>query len=292
MTDNKNQIIKYNNIGSKNLADYLEIEIDVKDILHHHKLNYQDLIFKVVINVDDNYLKIYKTLWNCSHCIKNFNHKCIDKKYIEFLRRYKTNFINLKNKMNLSQIKKIINYLIFIQLEMFDQYGFIWKKMSPSNIFIEHCNQTIPLVFNYNNKYEELKSNTIIAISDFEYSIFLDPTCDFINYYIDNKVLHTDESNSLITKLYNSFILGLELSSNNKILNRFINQTEDIKQVSYIKSNKLFNKYKIQLLDYPDDKNKWSDAYNKFKIEEFKVVEILLSYCWECFDRLVLKSDK
>ncbi len=286
------QIIKFNSIGSACLADYFKINI--KDFMNLNKLNYQDIIFRLVLNTDKNYLKIYNALNNCSHCVKIINDKFVEEKYLEVFQRFNLNLVNLKNQMNLRQIKKIINYLIYIQLEMFDEYGFIWKKLSGSNIFIEHCNQSLNLVFKYNNKTQKLKSNTIIRINDFEQSIFLDPSQDFLNFYIDNKTLnalHTDESTSLIIKLYKSFILGLELSTDKKILNRFINQTEDIKQVCYVKSNKLFNKYKTLLLDHPDDLSKWSEAYATFKDHEFQVAEMLLSYCWECFDRLAFKKN-
>ena len=102
-----------------------------------------------------------------------------------------------------------INYLIFIQIELFDKYGFIWHKLSLSNIIIE--------------KNDELIKN--IYISDLDNSCILDPKYGFVEYYNQNFIEKYKELDMTSNYMYNNFqsVTIHKNSSNNEKLNTLNN---------------------------------------------------------------------
>ncbi len=294
--NNNNQMIKFINIGSANLAKYFNIEGSIKKILNDYpNLTYSNLIFKVIFNTHPHYLNILDITSKYDHCVKLYeliNASTNSNDVHEIILKYNLVLQDLVSKLNKNQIKKIIQYLILIQLEMFDKYGFVWKNIKPTNIFIQKQNLVETFEFNYNGKSQLIKTNTRLFISDFEHSIILNPTFDLVKNYLENKLINTNESNSLVIKLYDCFIIGLELFSNKKIIRDFKIKTLDIKHICYNKSNKFFNNYKTYLMDNIEQTNLLTKQFNIFKLKELSTCEMLLSYCWKAFDEVIKKIEK
>ncbi len=291
---NNTHMIKFINIGSPTLANYFNINEYVKQILNDYPdLTYSNLIFKVTFNTHPYYLNILNLTSKYPHSVKLYNYLSTNSNDVhEIIKKYNWGLVDLVGKLNGNQIKKIIQYLILIQLEMFDKYGFVWKNLAQTNIFIQKQNLIETIEFNYNGKSQLIKTNTKLFISDFEHCIILNPTFGFVKNYLENKLINTNESNSLVFKLYDCFIIGLELFSNKKIIRDFKIKTLDIKHVCYNKSNKFFNNYKTYLMDNIELPDLWIEQFNIFKSKELSTCEMLLSYCWKAFDEIIKKIEK
>ena len=70
--------------------------------------------------------------------------------------------ILIQNKLNVTCINEIINYIILIQIELFDKYGFVWHKLSLSNILVEKGEELIQNIYK-NNLSKDLLKNFIIV---------------------------------------------------------------------------------------------------------------------------------
>jgi hypothetical protein len=219
-------------------------------------------VVKMIINPPTKYNDMMDILNDCEYVAytsKKFNQ---DNIYFEIIKKYDCNLRQFQNKLNETHINEIINYLILIQIELFDKYGFVWHKLSLSNILVE--------------KGEELIQN--IYISDLDNSCILDPKYGFVEYYNQNNLLINGESTNLIMKIYKTFILGISLLADKILMINFLEKTKEIKEKYYQKSKQLFNIYKSNLID---------DSYQIYKHDLFIIINQMIQECWSVYNKLI-----
>ena len=232
----------------------------VKKYIEDNSLN--NYVVKMIINTPNKYNDMLDILNDCEYVIHTY--KKINQGNINFeiIKKYDCNLREFQNKLNETHINEIINYLIFIQIELFDKYGFIWHKLSLSNILIE--------------KSEELIQN--IFISDLENSCILDPKYGFVEYYNQNNLLINGDSTNLVMKIYKTFIICISLLADKILMINFLEKIKEIKQNYYLKSKELFNVYKSNLLD---------NAYQLYKNDIFIMINEMIKEFWNIYNDLV-----
>jgi hypothetical protein len=223
--------------------------------------NLDNYVVKMIINPPVKYNDMLDILNDCEYVAHTYN-KFNNNIYFEIIKKYDCNLKYFNSKLDNVQLNEIINYLIFIQIELFDKYGFIWHKLSLSNILIE--------------KSDELVKN--IYISDLDNSCILDPKYGFLEYYNQNNLLINGESTNLVMKIFKTFILGISLLANKIFMINFLEKTNEMKQNYYQKSKQLFNEYKSNLSD---------DTYLLYKNEIFIMINQMIQECWRVYNELV-----
>jgi hypothetical protein len=219
-------------------------------------------VVKMIINPPKKYNDMMDILNGCeyvAHTSKIINQ---DNIYFEIVKKYDCNLRQFQNKLNVTCINEIINYIILIQIELFDKYGFIWNKLSLSNILV--------------NKNDNLVKE--LYISDLDNSCILDPKYGFIEYYQQNNLLINGDSTNLVIKIYKTFLLGISLLANKIFMINFLEKTKEIKQKYYLKSKEIFNVYKSNLLD---------DTYQIYKKELFIMINQMIQECWNVYNELI-----
>ena len=248
--------------GSK----YVKINNQVEKIIENGCLKNNDYIVKMIINPPSKYNDLLDLLNNSEYVVFVYNKFTQDNLYYEIVKKYDYNLKYFHSKLNESQVNDIICYLIYIQIELFDNYGFVWHKLSLSNIFVEN-NILIQKIY----------------ISDLENSCILDPKYGFVAYYNQNNLLINGDSTNLVMKIYKTFIICISLLADKKIMNDFLEKTKELKQTCYYKSNILFNVYKTNLLD--------NNAYEIYKYDLFIMINQIIQECWNIYNNLSKKSD-
>jgi hypothetical protein len=236
------------------------INNQVKKYIEDNCLN--NYVVKMIINPPTKYNDILDVLNNCeyvTHTYKKFNQ---DNLYFEIIKKYDCNLRQFQNKLNETYINEIINYLILVQIELFDKYGFIWNKLSLSNILVEKSDELVKELY----------------ISDLDNSCILDPKYGFIEYYQQNNLLFNGESSNLIMKIYKTFILCISLLADKILMINFLEKTKEIKEKYYQKSKQLFNIYKSNLID---------NSYELYKKEIFIMVNQIIQECWYIYNELI-----
>jgi len=236
------------------------INNQVKKFIEDNNLN--NYVVKMIINPPIKYNDMLDILNDCEYVVHTYKKINQGNIHFEIIKKYDCNLREFQNKLNETHINEIINYLIFIQIELFDKYGFIWHKLSLSNIIIE--------------KNDELIKN--IYISDLDNSCILDPKYGFVEYYNQNNLLINGESTNLVMKIYKTFILGISLLANKIFMINFLEKTNELKQNYYEKSKQLFNDYKSNLSE---------DIYQIYKNEIFIMINQMIQECWSVYNELV-----
>jgi hypothetical protein len=216
----------------------------------------------MIINPPKKYNDMMDILNGCeyvAHTSKIINQ---DNIYFEIVKKYDCNLRQFQNKLNVTCINEIINYIILIQIELFDKYGFIWNKLSLSNILV--------------NKNDNLVKE--LYISDLDNSCILDPKYGFIEYYQQNNLLINGDSTNLSMKIYKTFILCISLLADKILMINFLEKTKEIKEKYYQKSKQLFNIYKLNLLD---------NSYQIYKHDLFIIINQIIQECWSVYNELV-----
>lgn len=239
------------------------INNQVKKYIEDNSLN--NYIVKMIINPPIKYNDMMDILNDCeyvAHTYKKFNQ---DNIYFEIIKKYDCNLRQFQNKLNVTSINEIINYIILIQIELFDKYGFIWNNLSLSNILV--------------NKNDDLVKE--LYISDIDNSCILDPKYDFVEYYNQNNLLINGESTNLVMKIYKTFLVGISLLADKILMINFLEKTKEIKEKYYQKSNQLFNVYKKMLLENQNN------AFEIYKKELFIMINQMIKECWNIYNDLV-----
>lgn len=241
----------------------VKINNQVEKIIEDRCLKHNDYVVKMIINPPSKYNDLLDLLNNSEHVVFVHNKFNQDNLYYEIVKKYDYNLRYFYSKLNKSQISDIICYLIFIQIELFNNYGFVWHNLSLSNILVE--------------KSEELIQN--IFISDLENSCILDPKYGFIEYYIQNNLLINGESTNLVMKIYKTFLLCISLLADKILMINFLEKTKEIKEKYYQKSKQLFSVYKLNLLD---------DTYQIYKNELFIIINQVIQECWNVYNEHII----
>ena len=117
------------------------INNQVKKFIEDNNLN--NYVVKTIINPPIKYNDMLDILNDCEYVVHTYKKINQGNIHFEIIKKYDCNLREFQNKLNETHINEIINYLIFIQIELFDKYGFIWHKLSLSNIIIEKNDELI-----------------------------------------------------------------------------------------------------------------------------------------------------
>lgn len=236
----------------------------VKKFIEDNSLNYNNYVLKMILNPPSKYNEMLNILNNSEYVAFIYDKFNQDNIYFEIIKKYDCNLKYFNSKLNEDQINILINYLIFIQIELFDKYGFIWHKLSLSNILVE--------------KYNDLVKN--IYISDLDNSCILDPKYGFVEYYNQNNLLNNGDSTNLVMKIYKTFIICISILSNKIFMINFLKNTKELKENYYSQSSQLFTDYKNNLI------NNQIYAYEIYKKELFIIINQMIQECWNVYNEL------
>jgi hypothetical protein len=149
----------------------------------------------------------------------NGNHLDKDDQFvtIEVMRRYESSLNKYEGKMNLKNMIYSLKYLLLIQLELFESYGFVHNDMHLGNILIKKLdNQTTTINFIYDNNEIKFDTKIMFYLNDFDYSLILFDRYnrsikDFLKKPNNRKYDYTLESN-----IYNTFYHCINLLDDEK----------------------------------------------------------------------------
>lgn len=240
---------------------FINVNNQVKKFIEDNSLDTNNYVLKMIINPPIKYNEMLDILNNSeyvAHTYEKFNQ---DNIYFEIIKKYDCNLRYFQSKLNDAQINVLINYLIFIQIDLFDKYGFIWHKLSLSNILVEKSNELVKNIY----------------ISDLDNSCILDPKYSFVEYYNQNNLLIYGESTNLVMKIYKTFIICISLLANKIFMINFLEKTKEIKEKYYQKSKQLFNVYKSNLFD---------NTYQIYKRKLFIMTNQMIQECWNIYNDL------
>lgn len=158
----------------------------------------------------NNILNEYKdVLGFCSRDIINDNNITIN---LEIMKKYKHTLKRYENKCNLETVKIILQYLLDIQFELFEKYGFVHNDIHLGNIIIEKCDKYLKEFNTFLPTAKEL--NFKLYLTDFEDSlIFKKSLFPEIELFLSNKQKLVNQ-NTFMQSLYNTFESCLELIDN------------------------------------------------------------------------------
>lgn len=144
----------------------------------------------------------------------NGNHHDKDNQLItlEIMRRYESSLNKYNDSLNEKTMIHFLKYLLHIQLELFDTYGFVHNDMHLGNVLIRKLDkQTTTIVFNYDKNKINFDTNIMLYIADFDYSLIL---FNSINPKISNFLKNKDNRKydyTLESNIYNTFYHCLNL---------------------------------------------------------------------------------
>jgi hypothetical protein len=147
----------------------------------------------------------------------NGNHDDKDNQLItlEIMRKYESSLKKYESSVNLKTVIHFTKYLLLLQLELFNTYGFVHNDIHLGNILIKKEKDTIN--FNHNGNKIKLKTDIKLLLTDFEYSLILFYSINpkiitFLKDAINRNYDYTLEKN-----IYNTFYCCLELLEDEKM---------------------------------------------------------------------------
>ena len=142
---------------------------------------------------------------------------------LELMKKYNNCLNNYKRSLSILQFQHILKYLLLIQLELFNYYGFIHRNIKLSNIMIEkNKNRDIRFFISNNFKSIIINSKYKLLLSDFDKSkiLFRCLNPEIINFFKNKSNIIYE--NSLEYNIINTFYECIKLLDNNNIYNKFI----------------------------------------------------------------------
>jgi len=245
-------IDEYNLENSKNLiyeSELIEDEIKRERILVKVSkvdtlLNTTEQLYKYIKD-SEHVVKIYcflhcnesKTYLNQHHkdtlgfC--NSKHTDEDKQIIslEIMKKYSSSLRKYEGKLKLKTMIFYLKYLLFIQIELFNKYGFVHNDIHLGNILLKKEKDPVTFNFIFNNEDIEITTNKILVLTDFEESLIISKDNRKVMLQSDKcKYIDTLESN-----IYNTFSMAIELLESEKEkydLSRILNKNTNDKNES------------------------------------------------------------
>ena len=136
-----------------------------------------------------------------------------EKIIVEVMKKMEKTIQYMKDKLDLEQCKKIIKYLLFMVLHLFNEFGFIHNDIHPGNIFIKIHKKDNQNKFIINEKEYIINTQIELFFGDTEDSIiYSKPIFNYIKK--DNQYLFI---RTLGTNIVQVFSCGLALVKNNKL---------------------------------------------------------------------------
>jgi hypothetical protein len=147
----------------------------------------------------------------------NGNHHDKDNQLItlEIMRKYESSLKKYESSLNLKTVIHFTKYLLLVQLELFNKYGFVHNDIHLGNILIKKEKSTIN--FNYKDNNIKLDTDIKLYLTDFEYSLILFYS---INPKIKQFLKDINNRNydyTLEKNIYNTFYCCLELLEDEKM---------------------------------------------------------------------------
>jgi serine/threonine protein kinase len=226
-------IDEYNLENSKNLiydSELIEDEIKKERVLVKVSkvdtlLNTTEEIYKYIKD-SEHIVKIYcflhcneyKTYLNQYH--KNTlgfcNSKHTDKDNqiisLEIMKRYSSSLRKYEGSLKLKQMIIYLKYLLLIQIELFNKYGFVHNDIHLGNILLKKIKKPESFKFIFNDNEMEINTKKILVLTDFEESLIISKENRKVMLQFNKcKYIDTLESN-----IYNTFSMAIELLKSDK----------------------------------------------------------------------------
>lgn len=226
-------IDEYNLENPKNIiyeSELIETEIKRENILVKVSkvdtlLNTTEEIYKYIKD-SIHIVKIYCFL----HCNENKtyldnNHKDVlgfcnathideDKQLIslEIMKKYNSSLKKYEEKLKLTPMIHYLKYLLLIQIDLFNNYGFTHNDIHLGNILVKKERENITYKFIIDDKEIEIITNKTLVLTDFEESLIISKKTRKIMLQADKcKYMNTLESN-----IYSTFSMMIELLKDDK----------------------------------------------------------------------------
>ena len=144
---------------------------------------------------------------------------------LEIMKKYKGSLHSFEKQFDIATYQHILKYMLLIQMELFNLYGFIHKDIHLGNFLLD-SNKVVKqtqYLFYIHNSIDPIKFQPIIklVLTDFENSLILfrslNPT---INTFLQNKgnIIY---DNTLESNIMNTFYWSLDLIKDDIIRNKF-----------------------------------------------------------------------
>lgn len=245
-------IDEYNLENSKNLiyeSELIEDEIKRERILVKVSkvdtlLNTTEEIYRYIKD-SEHIVKIYcflhcnesKTYLNQHHkdtlgfC--NSNHTDKDNQLIslEIMKRYSSSLRKYEGKLKLKPMIIYLKYLLLIQIDLFNKYGFVHNDIHLGNILLKKEENPKTFKFIFNDNEIEITTNKILVLTDFEESLIISKNNRNVMLQ-SNKCKYID---TLESNIYNTFSMAIELLESEKEkydLSRILNKNTNDKNES------------------------------------------------------------
>lgn len=106
---------------------------------------------------------------------------------LEIMKKYSRSLNSFLDKLDKDNMLVILKYLLLMQLDLFNNFGFIHKDLHIGNILMEKNKDNKKIKFNLYDKEKEIESSILFLFSDFEYSkILFDSLDKDIKKYLSN----------------------------------------------------------------------------------------------------------
>jgi len=240
-----------------------------------NKINNGDIIIKIIkSNSHFNFIEyLYKYIKHSQHIVKIYNclyynttksffnneyrnimglcnenhNNCNQFVTLEIMEKYDSSLNKYDSSLKLKTVIHIIKYLVLVQLELFNTYGFVHNNIKLTNIFIKK-NPSI-ILFDFNSNKIRLKTNIKLYFTDFEHSLILFSSINpKIKEYLKN-IENKNYNHTLENNILNTFHCCLKLLKNNKFKMKLQNRLEHgslitySRQIYYNKTKKVYDDY-------------------------------------------------
>lgn len=222
------------------------------------------IIIKIINGNLLNNKLIYNIINGSQYIIKIYDFINEDNYTLEIMQKY-NNTLNMYDKSlestknNLEFIEHILRYLLLIQLELFNNYGFIHNNIKSTNIIIIENYKFVDNIFYVHNNLnpQKIVSKYKLLLTDFEDSQillrYINP--NIINFYNNKSNIIFD--NCLEYNIINTFYCCIELLKDNIIYNKILDEYN------------IDKKYPVKILS----------SYSRKEINELRFKETVLTNC-------------
>ena len=236
--------LKELNIQKINKKDML-MDISIKDLLDDEKI-----IVKIIKKDNKKKLKLLYKLFNDkmnimrSFCILNCNTEDDKSKIsLELSKYYKDGSLSeiKRNQLSIREIKNILKQLLYCQLELFEEYGFIHNNICLSNVLLYISENKINIKYKIQKQILNIDTKNICMLCDLDNSILYKK--EYYNQY-DKDLLNINrynKKNTIFKNIIDTFTMFKELLTLEEMI-----KYDKIINNKYFKNNSIVSYEKCQ----------------------------------------------
>ena len=250
LQNTKNMIYNYDIINDEINKEKIIIKIITTDCL----VNFTEYLYRKIKN-SPHIVNIYCFLhYNKSTSFFNDEYRNIlgfnnDILSLEVIKKYDSSLNKYTGKLRLTTMIRYLRYILLIQIELFQKYGFIHNNLHTGNILLLNKKSTCQFI--YNNKNINFTADKTLVFTDIENSIILSDDTRIVIQNSDKcKYVYTLESNILCTFNHMfSLLKNNKITIDKEINNEYFSEKESMNLLTAFCSGLInFNEYRKRIL--------------------------------------------